>query len=123
MRTIDFASKQHTTSPIFKKFEALKIPDIIQLETLKFIHKYEHGNLPPIFKNWYVKTSEIHNYNTRRKKNSQYYINRTSSNIAANMSVLRRGLLDWNKLTEKYKGVLCVKKFGSLIKKEIFDKY
>ena len=58
------------SDPIFKSIQTLKLDDIYKINILKFYYKYLHRNLPTFFYSFSLKTRfEIHNYNTRNRKN------------------------------------------------------
>ena len=52
------------TSPLFRDFNILKLPDKISLEKCLFINKCFNKCLPTIFKNWFTLSSDFHTYNT-----------------------------------------------------------
>ena len=50
------------SSQLFKKGSILKFEDKILIKNIIFISKSINNLLPPIFKNWFIFYSEIHNY-------------------------------------------------------------
>ena len=56
-----------SSDPLFFKLEILKIQDLFKLKISKFIYKSLNKDNPINFHNWFILTSQIHNYNTRSK--------------------------------------------------------
>ena len=57
-----------SSDPLFFKLETLKIQDLFKLKISKFIYKSLNKDNPILnFHNWFILTSQIHNYNTRSK--------------------------------------------------------
>ena len=56
-----------SSDPLFFKLEILKIQDLFKLKISKFIYKSLNKDNPLNFHNWFILTSQIHNYNTRSK--------------------------------------------------------
>ena len=60
-------NNQHRNShsgPLFKKINNLNFENKILISNIIFISKLINNLLPPIFKNWFIFCSEIHNYDT-----------------------------------------------------------
>ena len=70
IRVITKSKYNAHSDPIFKSIQTLKLDDIYKINILKFYYKYLHRNLPTFFYSFSLKTRfEIHNYNTRNRKN------------------------------------------------------
>ena len=54
-----------SSNPLFFKLEILKIQDLSKVKIDKFIYKCLNNNTPINFHNWFLYTTQIHNYNTR----------------------------------------------------------
>ena len=77
------------TSPLFKDLDLLKLPDLTVHETLKFVHAYEHENLPEsLLADKAKKCSDIHSYGTRQK--DDFYLKHFKTDKALNSSVISR---------------------------------
>ena len=63
LRIINNQPKNSHSGPLFKQNNILKFEDKILIGNIIFVSK-SINNLPPIFKNWFIFCSEIHNYNT-----------------------------------------------------------
>ena len=54
-----------SSNPLFLKLEILKIQDLFKVKIGKFIYKCLNKNTPINFRDWFLLTRQIHNYNTR----------------------------------------------------------
>ena len=54
-----------SSNPLFFKLEILKIQDLFKVKINMFIYKCLNKNTPINFHNWFLCTTQIHNYNTR----------------------------------------------------------
>ena len=73
IRKIYFAHYDAHSDPLFKELNLLKLPDIINLNNILFVHNVLNNNAPIIF-NDYFKFMLQHNHNTVNNPNSQYSI-------------------------------------------------
>ena len=56
------------TDPLFKRFNLLKITDLLRLQELMFYCKFMHNQLPSYLQNWQLTpNANIHTHNTRRQ--------------------------------------------------------
>jgi len=53
IRLITFSNFDTHTSPLFAKFNLLKLQDYIKLQTLLFMHQFNTGKLPKIFDSFF----------------------------------------------------------------------
>ena len=56
-----------SSDPLFFKLEIFKTQDIFKIKISKFIYKCLDKNISINFHNWFMLTTQIHNYNTRSK--------------------------------------------------------
>ena len=54
-----------SSNPLFFKLEILKIQDLFKVKINMFIYKCLNKNTPINFHNWFLYTTQIHNYNIR----------------------------------------------------------
>ena len=54
------------SKPLFHELRILPIPDLISLNSLIFMFKYQSGDLPKLFDNMFTLNSSVHSYNTRQ---------------------------------------------------------
>jgi len=90
--------------PLYKNLKILKLNDIYQFELVKSMHKFHHGILPEIYKEYFRETSSVHSYQTRFTNMENYFIHRVSSK-AGKKSISYRGASLWNKVEQNLKAV------------------
>ena len=56
---------RYSTNNLHKELDILKIKDLIQVETLTFMHDYTYNKLPKIFNNYFDLFGEVTNIITR----------------------------------------------------------
>ena len=56
VRLIEYVYPPHSSEPIFKKYNILKLVDMIKSQMLLVIHKFVTGQLPQAFDNRYIQT-------------------------------------------------------------------
>lgn len=68
IRAVTNSNYNAHTSVLFKSLNILKLPDICELHCFTFCYKLENKQLPGYFlsSNLFIKTSEVHNYPSRR---------------------------------------------------------
>ena len=65
LRIVNNSTYDANTDPIFKKLELLKLHDIHSFQLGFFMFSFKNSTLPSKFKNLFLLSSQIHNYNTR----------------------------------------------------------
>ncbi len=110
------------TSPLFKDLDLLKLPDLTDQETLKFIFHYEHDHLPEsLLSDKIKKCHDYHLYDTRQKDN--FHLKHFKTNIAFKSSAINRGLSIWNDLEPDTRSEISIKKFSNTIKSKMIENY
>lgn len=120
IRIIGNVSYLDHTSMIFKRFNILKLQDIITLNTCVLMYKANRGSLPKHVQNNFVKNKEIHGYNTRCRNN--FYSSQISTRLKK-MSVTQKGIDIWNVLPLNTRQCVSLNKFKMCIKKDMLNKY
>ena len=64
LRIINFQPCNSHSSPLFKKRSVLKFSDKVNLESTLFVCKSINNLLPSLFNNWFLFSSDQHNYET-----------------------------------------------------------
>ena len=105
------------TSPLFKNVSILKIGDINNLATAKFVHS-QLNSLSPIVQ--YVPGRNVHNYSTR----SAILLRPARHNVAVTKKfIFKRGCHIWNNLPEDFKNIQNVVSFKIKAKKFYLNRY
>ena len=68
-------------SSLFRKLNILKIEDIYNLETLKFMCKFKNKTLPTPFRNYFTPASNFYNYSTRNSEKGNYYFSKVNKKL------------------------------------------
>ena len=55
------------TSPLFKKLNLLKLPDMYKVQCLKLYFKMENNQVPHFYSNFATRNRDIHDHNTRQR--------------------------------------------------------
>ena len=63
-RIINFQPRNSHASPLFKNSSILKFSDKVNLENTLFVSKSINNLLPSLFNNWFLFSSDQHNYET-----------------------------------------------------------
>ena len=104
VRIITFSHFQSHTSPIFKKLNLLKLPDIIKLHTIIFMHKYYHNRLPKAFNDFFSLVKLHHQYNTRLASRTTYTLPLIRTNYGLH-NIRFYGPKLWNLVDEELKSL------------------
>ena len=102
IRLITFSDFDAHTSPLFSQLKLLKLQDHIKLQTLYFMHQFLHGKLPKIFDSFFIKTSDMHNVNTRFATRSTFYVPKIRTNYGK-FNIRYNGPILWNETDERFK--------------------
>ena len=96
IRIITFSDHLAHTNPIFHILNIIKYPDLVKLETYKFLHDFKNDLLPTIFKDFYELSRLGHNHLTRRSENNNFSIPLVKSYQNGLQSLRFKGASMWN---------------------------
>ena len=95
VRIIDSANFRAHSEPILSKLDILPITKLFQYCILVFMYKYNNNLLPYIFKEFFIKNYEIHDYPTRQ--HDKFHIPKAKTSFVK--KTLRYvGVSLWNKI-------------------------
>ena len=77
IRKISFSHFEAHSDPLFKNLGLLKLPDIMKINNIIFVHNVLNNKAPTVFNN-YFKFKPLHEHNTIRNPNSLYSVPRGS---------------------------------------------
>ena len=86
----------HSSSILKEKLNILNLFDINKVQVTCFVSRSLNGQLPPMFKDYFVQNCTVHNHITRHCLNLQLPLRRT--NIRAN-SIRVSGVKVWNSIS------------------------
>ena len=120
IRISENASYNAHTDPLFKKLNLLKINDMINLEILKFVHKFIYGKLPKSLMLTYKLNSETHTHNTRSKN----YPKQPNAKFALlRNSFVGKGPSLWQNMENNLKEIVPLKGFTKKLKHNLIELY
>jgi len=93
LRVMSSSSFRASTSPIYKKFEILKLEDIYRFVIIQFVFKYVKGLLPSVFDNMFTRNVAISARQTRQSFNLRVPLCRTN---IRKFTVRFQGVKEWN---------------------------
>ena len=127
LRIINSQPKNSHSSPLFKQNNILKSEDKILIEGIIFVSKSINNLLPPIFKNWFIFCSEIHNYNTVSSSTDKLFKPMYRTDSYGKNSVIISAINCWNKTQNILDGQslksLYPSKIKSILTKRCINKY
>ena len=106
------------TDHLFKSLNILKFEELIQLELLKFMYRFNKNSIPEPLKHIFQTGSSFHNYNTRNKNSACVQPHKTA---IFNNSFLGKGPTSWLNLCNEMKNCASLKSFTSKYKRQIFN--
>ena len=98
IRVINNQPRNTQSSLLFKKSSILKFEDKILTNNIMFISKSINNLLPPIFKNWFIFCSEIHNYDTVSSLADELFKPSYRTDSFGKKSVIIGAINCWNKI-------------------------
>ena len=122
LRLIYFQRRNTHTEPLFSDSKILKFPDRISLENCIFICKAIHNLLPSVFHNWFSRSSNQHEYNTRWREYGFFNIPNHRTKTYGRYSFTVSALYKWNYLQNLHRDILFNKLKPSALK-EILQKF
>ena len=113
IRIINREAYDAPTDPIFKDLNILKLNDIYLLQLGIFMYKYQNNLLPINFANSFLRTDQVHNYNTRASR--LFYVPSCRTNIRK-FTVNYQGLCFYNSIDADIRNVASISLFQSKLK-------
>ena len=103
IRLISFAEtfRDHV-SHLYKHYKLLKLPDLITLKNLLFVHGFFSGKLPKRFEGYFSLTREMHPHVMRNAHHSQVFVPVTDSCRYGRNSIKLKAILAWNSFAQKF---------------------
>jgi hypothetical protein len=120
IRAVSNVGHYEHTQPLFVQLDILKLDDMYEIETLKFMHQYVNGELPSSLHNIFVNTSTVHNYDTRQSRHIRPFHPRTNLSLK---SLLCNGPKLWNNLPIETQNIPNIKHFAHKCKKNKIRRY
>jgi len=97
LRLMDFSPFCAHTSLIFKKYNILKLSDLVEYCTSIFMYKFKNNILPCNFIDYFKHISEVHSYQTRSATKQNLYLPKAKTNYGK-FNIKFVGTKIWNSL-------------------------
>ena len=102
LRLVSFATSfRDHVSPIYYRYELLKLRDHVTLQNL-LIHDFFNGKLPNSFKNYFTLSSDLHNHGTRGALRGLMWAPNIHSVHYGRNSRRNQAILSWNNFIKEF---------------------
>ena len=105
---------KHSTNKLHTELKLIKVEDLFKQEVLSFVYKFYNSNLPPVFDNYFIPFSSVHDIGTRNR-NSSFIIPHHVNNFGSS-SLKVKGACLWNALSIENKSMKTIKCFRNTLK-------
>ena len=106
IRTIHFKGKFDHTSSLFSESNMIKLPDKISIENCLFVSKSLNNQLPEIFNNWFVFSSDTRRYETSCSEKGMLKVKSFNTKSHGKEAVIYSAINTWNSLQKHVKHFL-----------------
>ena len=106
VRTIHFKDKFDHTGSLFSESNIIKLPDKIFIENYLFVSKSLNNQLPEIFNNWFVFSSDTHRYETSCSEEGMLKVKSFNTKSHGKQAVIYSAINTWNSLQKQLKHFL-----------------
>ena len=106
LRTIHFKGKFDRTSFLFSASNIIKLPDKISIENCLFVSKSLNNQLPEIFNNWLVFSSDTHRYETSCSEKGMLKVKSFNTKSQGKEGIIYSAINTWNSLKKQLKHFL-----------------
>ena len=96
LRIINFQPRNSHSSPLFKKSFILKFSDKVTLENTLFVSKSINNLLTSLFNDWFLFSSDQHNYETSCSSLGNLYKPSYKTNLYGKNSIIVSAINAWN---------------------------
>ena len=108
VRVIDFANYTAHSEPIFQRLKILNFDNLYMLETAKMMFQVKYNEFS--LENEFIKTKNVHKYNTRQSSSEGFFLPSISTNLKKNFLTFD-GIKVWNSLPIELKQMNNKRKF------------
>ena len=98
---------RYSTNQLHTELKLIKVEDLFKQEVLSFVFNFYTSNLPPVFNNYFIPFSSIHDIGTRNR-NISFIIPQYNNNFGSS-SLKTKGACMWNALNNENKAIKALK--------------
>jgi len=122
IRAISGSKYNAHTNPLYLDLNILKIDDIYNLETVKFVYKFKNKILPTPLNHLFLPNDQVYERRTRQSNN--FHVTKCRTTLAT-QHIKRNGPLIWNNLPTNIKLLpqIDMKQFSSHVTKFYIEQY
>ena len=106
IRTIHFEGKFDHSSSLFSDSNIIKLPEKSFIENCVFVSKSLNNQLPEIFNNWFVFSSDTHRYETSCSEKGMLKVKSFNTKSHGKQAVIYSAINTWNSLQKQLKHFL-----------------
>ena len=106
LRTIHFKGKFDHISSLFSASNISKLPDKISIENCLFVSKSLNNQLPEIFNNWFVFSSDTHRYEISCSEKGMLKVKSFNTKPHRKEAIIYSAVHTWNSLQKHLKHFL-----------------
>ena len=121
LRILQFGKKETHVCDMYNVYNTLQIPHLRELQLLLFMHKYfyHRTSLPSVFHSYFMDNEEVHEHNTRQKKD--LHIALVNSSFGQKCTAYC-GSKMWNRLPDDIKAISSLTVFKIKVKKYLANR-
>ena len=126
LRIINFQPRHSHSSPLFKRSFILKFSDKVTLENTLFISKSINNLLTSLFNDWFLFSSDQHNYESSCSSLGNFHKPSYKTNLYSKNSIIVSAINAWNNLQKLLKislRHLSPNKIKKILSDAFFSKY
>ena len=105
---------------VLRQLNWLNVPQLIDFEAASLMYKIENGLVPAHLKQMFVKSEDLHSYDTRSANSGNFHLPKRRLNIGQTAFSFHGASL-WNQLPYEIKKAQSLKSFQKLMKEYIMN--
>ena len=98
VRIIDFKANNYDVGELYKNDKILRISDYIKLLNCLFVRDVLTNSSIPPFKNYFIKSENLHQYSTRHSKQNSVILTQQNTVFYCIKSIQHQSATAWNKI-------------------------
>ena len=123
LRILQFKNIRTPLKDLYREFNTLKLKDLHHYNLCCIVHKFIHTPdlLPEAINELFCRNAQIHNYNTRQRKD--LFPVKTNTKLYGEKTISFQGTTLWNNLPNHIKEISTIRAFKHKLKQYLHDKY
>ena len=123
LRILQFKNIRTPLKDLYREFNTLKLKDLHHYNLCCIVHKFIHTPdlLPEAINELFCRNEQIHNYNTRQRKDLHPV--KINTKLYGEKTISFQGTTLWNNLPNHIKEISTIRAFKHKLKQHLHDKY